>query len=118
MDRHIVALLTDFGHCDSYVAIMKGVILGLNREAKLVDISHEIALGDVKAAAYVLSTCVEWFPEGAVFLVVVDPGVGSNRKALKFLPKNLAIHFTVVIFLLRPQLICRRGLALILWDTK
>lgn len=82
MDKQIVALLTDFGHCDSYVAIMKGVILGLNREAKLVDISHEIALGDVKAAAYILSTCVEWFPEGTVFLVVVDPGVGSNRKAV------------------------------------
>lgn len=82
MNEHIVALLTDFGRRDSYASIMKGVILGIDNQVKLVDISHEIALGDVKDAAYVLSTCVDWFPEGTVFLAVVDPGVGSSRKAV------------------------------------
>lgn len=82
MNEHVVALLTDFGRSDSYVSIMKGVILGINKQAKLVDISHEIALGDVKNAAYTLSTCVDWFPEGTIFLAVVDPGVGSSRKAI------------------------------------
>lgn len=82
MDDHIVALLTDFGQRDSYVATMKGVMLGIDSQAKFVDISHEIKLGDVQAAAYVLSTCIEWFPEGTVFLAVVDPGVGSSRKAV------------------------------------
>lgn len=82
MNEHVVALLTDFGRRDSYVSIMKGVILGINNQAKLVDISHEIALGDVKDAAYTLATCVDWFPEGTVFLTVVDPGVGSSRKAV------------------------------------
>lgn len=82
INAQIIALLTDFGRCDSYVSIMKGVILGINSEAKLVDISHEVALGDVNSASYIISTCVDWFPERTVFLAVVDPGVGSSRKAV------------------------------------
>lgn len=82
MDEPVVALLTDFGRRDSYVAIMKGVILGIASQVKLIDISHEVALGDVREAAYLLSTCVDYFPEGTIFLAVVDPGVGSSRKGL------------------------------------
>jgi len=78
----IVALLTDFGTDDSYVAEMKGVMLSANPDLHLVDITHSISPGDIRHAAYLLWRSHSWFPEGTIFLSVVDPGVGSDRKML------------------------------------
>jgi len=80
--RPVITLTTDFGQADGYVAAMKGVILDLCPEAVLVDISHEIQPQAIRQAAYVLSTAAPYFPAGAVHLVVVDPGVGSARRAI------------------------------------
>lgn len=82
MAGSIVALLTDFGSRDPYVGMMKGVILGINPMLNLVDITHEIAPQHVREAAIVLSASYRYFPPGTLFLVVVDPGVGSARRAL------------------------------------
>jgi S-adenosylmethionine hydrolase len=82
MFRPVVAILTDFGMRDHYVAAMKAVVLGVCPDVTLVDISHEIPPQDVRAAAYELSACYRYFPSGTIFLVVVDPGVGSARRAI------------------------------------
>ena len=78
----IITLTTDFGLTDAYVAAMKGVILGINPEATLVDISHSIRPQDIAQAAYVLSTAGEFFPRRTIHVVVVDPGVGTERRAV------------------------------------
>lgn len=78
----IITLTTDFGLADAYVAAMKGVILGINSEAKLVDICHSIQPQNVPQAAFVLSTACPFFPPKTVHVVVVDPGVGTNRRAI------------------------------------
>ena len=75
----LVALLSDFGARDGYVGVMKGVILGIAPHTPLVDLTHEIPPQDVRAAAWVLHISWRSFPEGSVFLCVVDPGVGSAR---------------------------------------
>ena len=77
-----IALLTDFGGADWYVAEMKGVLLREAPGAPLVDITHEISPGDIARAAFVLGRAHEAFPDGTVFLVVVDPGVGTSRHPL------------------------------------
>ena len=78
----IITLTTDFGLTGAYVAAMKGVILGINPEAKLVDICHTIKPQSISQAAFVLSTVYQFFPEGTIHVVVVDPGVGTERKAI------------------------------------
>lgn len=78
----IIALLTDFGIQDGYVASMKGVILSICPEACMVDITHMIPPQDVRSGAFVLGTVYRDFPEGTVHLAVVDPGVGTKRLAL------------------------------------
>ena len=78
----VITLTTDFGLADAYVAAMKGVILGINPDARLVDISHTIEPQNIAQAAFILSTVYEFFPRGTVHLVVVDPGVGTKRKAV------------------------------------
>ncbi len=80
MSRPAITLTTDFGQMDSYVGAMKGVILGICPQAEMVDISHQIQPQAVLQAAYVLSTAASYFPPGTVHLVVVDPGVGSERR--------------------------------------
>jgi S-adenosyl-L-methionine hydrolase (adenosine-forming) len=80
--RPVVALLTDFGVRDHYAGTMKGVVLGICPEATLVDITHDVPPHDVMAAALALSASYRYFPAGTVFLVVVDPGVGSSRRPL------------------------------------
>ncbi|HEU5349340.1 MAG TPA: SAM-dependent chlorinase/fluorinase, partial [Ktedonobacterales bacterium] len=75
----LIALLTDFGTADGYPGVMKGVILGIAPGTSLVDLTHEIPPQDVRAAAWVLHTAWRFFPEGSIFLCVVDPGVGSAR---------------------------------------
>jgi S-adenosylmethionine hydrolase len=78
----IITLTTDFGLADGYVAAMKGVVLGINPEVKLVDICHSIMPQNIAQAAFVLSTVYELFPRSTVHLVVVDPGVGTERRAI------------------------------------
>jgi S-adenosylmethionine hydrolase len=82
MSRPVITLTTDFGQADGYVGAMKGVILSICPEAALADISHEIRPQAVEQAAYVLSTAVAYYPPGTVHLVVVDPGVGSQRRPI------------------------------------
>jgi S-adenosylmethionine hydrolase len=82
MARPIVALLTDFGGQDHYVGAVKGAILAACREAALVDIAHDLPAHDVAAGAFALAAGYRAFPPGTVFLAVVDPGVGSERRAL------------------------------------
>lgn len=77
-----ITLLSDFGLRDGYVASMKGVILGIAPSARIVDISHLVAPQDIRSASFVLFTAYRFFPAGTVHLAVVDPGVGSERKAL------------------------------------
>ncbi len=78
----IITLLTDFGTVDSYVAELKGALLRRAPAAVLVDVAHDLAAGDVGAAAYVLGRTWRAFPDGTVHLAVVDPGVGTPRRAL------------------------------------
>ncbi len=78
----IVALLTDFGNRDHYVGAMKGAILSVCPQAVLVDIAHELPPHDVLAGAFALAAAHATFPAGTVFLAVVDPGVGSERRGL------------------------------------
>jgi S-adenosylmethionine hydrolase len=82
MARPIVALLTDFGTRDHYVGAMKGVLLSVCPEVALVDVTHEIPPHDILAGALELAACYRYFPPGTIFLVVVDPGVGSARAGL------------------------------------
>jgi len=78
----IITLTTDFGLADAYVAVMKGVILGINPEAKLVDLCHAIKPQNIPQAAFVLGTAYQFFPERTIHVVVVDPGVGTGRRAV------------------------------------
>lgn len=78
----IITLTTDFGLTDGYVGTMKGVILGIEPTATIVDISHDIAPQDVREAAYTLYAAYPYFPQDTIHVVVVDPGVGSERRAI------------------------------------
>ena len=82
MARSVVALLSDFGTRDHYAGAMKGVVLGICPEAALVDISHDVPAHDVLTAGLELAAVYKYFPSGSIFLVVVDPGVGSARRGL------------------------------------
>ena len=77
-----ITLTTDFGLRDAYVAALKGVILGINPKAIIVDISHFIEPQNIKQAAFVLSTVHRYFPKDTIHAVIVDPGVGSQRRAI------------------------------------
>ncbi|MDX1418917.1 MAG: SAM-dependent chlorinase/fluorinase [Rubricoccaceae bacterium] len=77
-----VTLTTDFGSQDAYVAAMKGAMLGIAPGLRFVDVTHEVAPQDVMAAAFVLRQALPYFPDGTVHLVVVDPGVGTDRRAI------------------------------------
>jgi S-adenosylmethionine hydrolase len=82
MSSRVIALLTDFGHRDPFVGIMKGVILGINPDVHLIDISHEIAPQHIREAAIVLEASYVYFPPQTIFLAVVDPGVGGGRRSI------------------------------------
>ncbi len=84
----VVAFLTDFGTKDPYVAAMRGVALSINPRVVLVDVTHEIPSFDIDEAAFTLLTSYRYFPPGTVFVVVVDPGVGSGRRALAIATRN------------------------------
>jgi hypothetical protein len=78
----VITLTTDFGLADGYVGTMKGVILSIAPTATIVDISHNVPPQDVREAAYILYTAYPYFPQGTIHVVVVDPGVGSERRAI------------------------------------
>ena len=91
-DRRIVTLTSDFGTADGYVASMKGVLLNLCPDARLVDISHDVPPHEILPTALIIEATAPYFPTGTVHLVVVDPGVGSRRRALAV---SAAGHFFV-----------------------
>lgn len=79
-NSRIITLLTDFGLKDPFAGIMKGVIYGINPDAILVDITHDVRPHDILEAALILGSAYHYFPRGTIHLVVVDPGVGSLRR--------------------------------------
>lgn len=81
-DLPVITLLTDFGTADYFVGAVKGAILSVNRAAVIADITHEIAPQDVEAGAFTLLEAYETFPAGTIHVAVVDPGVGSTRRAI------------------------------------
>lgn len=80
--RPIISITTDFGENDHFVGVMKGVILSVNPDATIVDINHQVNSYDIFDGAYSLSQSYHVFPPGTVHLVVVDPGVGSERRPI------------------------------------
>jgi S-adenosylmethionine hydrolase len=78
----IITLTTDFGAGSRYVAAMKGVILSINPQVQLIDVSHSIPAQDIRAGAIVLAETARWFPPGTIHVGVVDPGVGSARRII------------------------------------
>ena len=88
MSPKIIALLSDLGTRDYFVGAMKGTILSVDSKANIIDITHEVPKGDIQTAAFVLSQAAETFPSGSIFVVVVDPGVGTKRKCILLRTKN------------------------------
>ena len=78
----IITLTTDFGLVDSYVGTMKGVILGIAPAAQLIDITHTVGPQNIHQAAYIVQTFYRYYPAGTIHLVIVDPDVGSERRAI------------------------------------
>src|SRR5436190_21067588 len=78
----IITLTTDFGDDSPYVAALKGVILGINPSAHLIDLSHQLPPQDLRHAAFFLASAIPCYPPNCIHVVVVDPGVGSKRKLL------------------------------------
>ncbi len=93
MENPIVALLSDFGTKDSYAGVIKGVLLSICPKLRIIDITHEVAPQNVRQAAFILANSYKFFPKGTIFIAVVDPGVGSNRKAIV---ANINDYFFVV----------------------
>ena len=78
----LITLTTDFGYRDPFVGIMKGVIAGINPNARVIDLSHDIAPQDIMAGALMLRHSVPYFPSGTIHVTVIDPGVGGARRPL------------------------------------
>ena len=78
----MITLTSDFGLKDPYVAEMKGVILTINPKATLIDVTHEVEKFNIRMAAFMLASAIPYFPDGTVHLAVVDPGVGTQRRAI------------------------------------
>lgn len=87
----LVTLTTDFGYRDAYVAMLKGVLLTTNPAVRIFDYTHEIEPQNIAQAAYLLHTGHGYFPKGTVHVVVVDPGVGSQRRAIAFASPEWAV---------------------------
>lgn len=80
MRRPVVGLLSDFGLKEPYIAEMKAVILSICEDVQIIDISHGISKFDIRMGAFVLASAVPYFPKGTVYVAVVDPGVGTERR--------------------------------------
>ena len=81
-DHPIIVLLTDFGLTDTFVGQMKGVILSLAPRARIIDLTHAVTPQNVAQGAFLLKNSVRFFPEHSIFIAVVDPGVGTARRAI------------------------------------
>jgi len=77
-----IALLTDFGWHNWYLGVMKGVILGINPNVRIMDLCHDVSSQDVREGSFILGNSFRYFPRGTIFLCVIDPGVGGKRKNL------------------------------------
>jgi len=77
-----ITLTTDFGYKDPYVGILKGIILNINPNAGIIDISHGVSPQDIMEASLFLRSSYSYFPRGTIHVAVVDPGVGSNRRPI------------------------------------
>lgn len=84
----VITLTTDFGYNDPFVGIMKGVIRGINSFVEIIDISHGIPPQDIREAAYVIGASYTYFPRNSIHVVVVDPGVGSERRPIIIMTDN------------------------------
>jgi S-adenosylmethionine hydrolase len=84
----MITLTSDFGLKDPYVAEMKGVILSINPEATIVDVSHGVEKFDIRMGAFILASAAPYFPKGTVHIAVVDPGVGTARRAIVVVTKR------------------------------
>jgi S-adenosylmethionine hydrolase len=91
-DKQLITLTTDFGYDDPFVGVMKGVILKINPEARVVDLTHGIRRQDVQEAAFTIGMNYRYFPSDSIHVVVVDPGVGSPRRPLLVFSEN---HFFI-----------------------
>jgi len=80
--KRLLVLLTDFGEQDVYVGVMKGVIKTINPEIEILDLTHAIPPQNILAASYCLLSALPYYQLGTIYLAIVDPGVGSSRKAL------------------------------------
>ncbi len=80
--RPVIALLTDFGLADGDVGVMKGVIAGITPDAAIIDITHDVDPQNISSGAWILASAYRYFPKNTVFVCVVDPGVGSPRRAI------------------------------------
>jgi len=106
----IVTLTTDFGLTEAYVGTMKGVLLGVNPDATLVDVCHNVKAHSITQAAFVLKTAYPYFPKKSVHLVVVDPGVGTERRAIILktpeqifvAPDNGVLSYVIAKYLAKP----------------
>lgn len=78
----LITLTTDFGTADTYSAVMKGVILSINPDCRIVDITHQIDPYNIRSAGFTLMTAFSYFPKNTIHVAVVDPGVGTDRRAL------------------------------------
>lgn len=86
--KPIISLTTDFGENDHFVGVMKGVMLSINPDAVIVDINHQVNSYDIFDGAYGLGQSYHYFPPGTIHVVVVDPGVGSERRPIIVQSKN------------------------------
>jgi len=84
----IITLTTDFGESDPYVAMMKGVILSINPDAKIIDITHQIPAGSIQEGGLIIKESYTYFSSGTVHIGVIDPGVGGKRKSIAVLVDN------------------------------
>lgn len=84
----VIALMTDFGLRDPYVGMMKAVILNINVDAVIVDLTHDIPKYNILLASHILKISYKYFPKGTIFTVVVDPGVGSRRRPIILTSRN------------------------------
>ncbi len=80
--RRLIVLMTDYGYRDPYVGVVKGVIKSINPDAEIIDLTHGIQRHNILEAAVMLAVSAKYFPKGSIFVVVVDPGVGSARRAI------------------------------------
>lgn len=90
MNKKVITLITDFGTEAGYMGAVKGVILKINPDAQVVDISHNIEPFDVWEGAFVLRNSCRFFPKGTIHMVVVDPGVGGPRQAILIVSESYA----------------------------